>query len=97
MFCAEIPMNRRSHPITLQGPRMKNALSALSALLPLMLMCAGSVLLTAVAAWTADNSAMPRRVLPGAAAVTVASLTPSSIADAAQIGSGQGNAKEGSK
>lgn len=58
---------------------MKNALSVL---LPLVLLCAGSVLLTAVAAWTADSAAAPQRAVPGAAAVTVASLTSGAAADA---------------
>jgi len=75
---------------------MKNALSAL---LPLMLLCAGSVLLTALAAWTADSAAAPRRALPDATAVTVASLTPGAAADAIQLArpSSHGSRQEGSK
>jgi hypothetical protein len=75
---------------------MKNALSAL---LPLMLLCAGSMLLTALAAWTADTAAAPRRALPEAATVTVASLAPATVADGLRLArpAGQGPLQPESK
>lgn len=75
---------------------MKNALSAL---LPLMLLCAGSVLLMVLAAWTADSAAAPQRVVPGAATVTVASLSSGAAADASLRArpSGDGGSQQASK
>ncbi|MBK7613012.1 MAG: hypothetical protein IPJ08_00760 [Burkholderiales bacterium] len=75
---------------------MKNALSAL---LPLMLLCAGSVLLMALAAWTADSAAAAQRASPGSAAVTVASLTSGAAADATRRArpSGHGGSQQASK